>query len=956
VSEQRIRQFVDFLYPPGSKLPEGARFSLWEMPGKRSYHYLLPDPELEVAAHALDQEGHNVFFGVGLRRGDLGPMARGAKAEIVALPGFWADVDIKGINHVADNLPANIIDVVKGILQPFDWEPSLVVNSGGGIHAYWLFETPLWITDENREEIEEMSRAFQERLAIGARNQGWKWDMTADTPRVLRPVGTHNRKQAHPVPVEFMGTPGGMRYSYSLFQAALKTKAGGIASILARANQNAPIGAVPSHSLDGAPTSPPRTIDTRTSEEILEQLRTKMRKNRKTERKEIIEQILNGEPFATTGERDKVLQQVASWIGFYDNAADPEVLVEVLIASLEAMAAAQPGGAMTVDDAVAKISRAQADARRKAAVNQHQQDSIREALMRQTRQAYQAPPRLPPADLVVVPPPPTADSKPSPKALPLDQVLRDKTKASLAVVPALAPDASATEAPTGEYSEAEINSFRARQSALTGESISWEEWKKRWVLVWAESVYIFVNGRYRSPIPRSNYLLSAQRDLSLLPMFVNGVYYFSPTGFKNDGAVRVKNTEECWSEIGTVVRHVVADTSISESYYDSRTETFYEAVCPLRQDLTPKEDLQIQTWLKKLGGPDADKLLDWVATVTFLGAPSCGLFLSGPPDAGKSLLANGLARLWHTGGATRMEEVVGSFNADVSHCPLVMADETLPETSSGKTISTKRLRDLISADSRPLKRKFMANTNLKGTIRCMFLANSEKLLDLGDEILGNDSIAAVAMRFLHIQVSEDAVRYINSIGGRHGGTRDWIDGDQIARHALWLRDTRKVVPSGRFWVMGHDAKMHRLLRTASVFNGQVAEWIITHLIHPKKEAKGSGAILAYEGQVWANAQTISKFWSSYIDTKGSPPPTQKIKNALLGMLDNAGRDENGGVMKRHRDKQMRYWGLKVETLIDWSMQLGLGDPDELLALINLPKPKEEKAKDSKEPKEGDKEA
>jgi hypothetical protein len=935
VSEQRIRQYVDLLYPPSWKLPEEARFSLWELPGKRSYHYRPRDEELEIAAHALDQDGHNVFCGVGLRRDGLDSGQRGSKADIVALPGFWADIDIRGVTHAADNLPANIVDLIQGILMPFDWEPSAIVNSGYGCHAYWLFEQPLLISDENRTEVEECSRAFQERLAMHARAQGWKWDMTADTPRVLRPVGTHNRKQANPIPVEFM-TAGGMRYPYPLFQAALKTKAGGIASILAR-EQNAP-----SSPSDTNPTQAPRTIDTRSDDEVITGVIAKMRKCRNVERHVVFKKLLDHEPFAESGNRNNRAQQICSWIAFYDMNADPELLATLLEPSVEVMAAAQPEGALTMDEIVDMISRAQADARRKTAATHQQENAIRSALMRQARAAYKAPPRVMAKDLMVVPPPPTPDSKPSPKALPLDLILSPKgPKTNLAVVPGLAPDDQKDDQASGEYTVAEIDEFRAKQGALCGHPITWEEWKKRWVLVWGDSVYIFVDGRYRSPIPRSNYPLSAQRDLSPIPEFVDGIYYFSPIGRKNDGSPRVKGVEECWSEIGTVIRHVVADTSLNETYYDDVTETLYEAVCPLRMDLTPRGDTNIQTWFKKLAGPDEEKFLDWIATVTYLGAPSCGLFLSGPPDAGKSLLANGLARLWHTGGATRMEEVVGAFNADVSQCPLVVADETLPETASGKTVSTKRLRDLISADSRPLKRKFMPNTNLKGTIRCLFLANSEKLLDLGDEILGNDSMAAVAMRFLHIQVSEDAVTFLNSLGGRHGGTKDWIEGDLIARHALWLRDTRKVVPAGRFWVQGHDSKMHRLLRTASVFNGQVAEWIIGYLLHPKKEAKASGAVLTYEGNVWANAQQISKFWGSYIDTKGSPPPTQKIKNALLGMLADAGRDENGGVMKRFREKQMRYWGLKVETLLDWSIQLGLEDPEQLLALINAPKPKED---------------
>lgn len=931
MSEQLVRQFVDLLYPPGSKLPEGARFSLWEMPGKRSYHYPPHDRELEIAAHALDSEGHNVFCGVGLRRADFGPHQRGTKADIVALPGFWADVDIKGLNHVADNLPANIVDVIQGILQPFGWDPSAVVNSGGGIHAYWLFEQPLWITDENRAEVEEMSRAFQERLALGAQKQGWKWDMTADTPRVLRPVGTHNRKGSDqgraPVPVEFMGAPGEARYNYALFQSALKAKANGIAAILG--SSKAPVAAVSES--PGAPSVPTRTIDTRTHEEILDDLRGKMRKNRKPDRKPIIEHILNGEPFAQAGERDKVLQQVASWIGFYDSSADPEVLVEILIPSLDIMAAAQPAGAMTIDDAVEKISRAQGDARRKNALSQQVDDRIKAALMKEARGIPRV---VPPADHLTD----VAPAEKTTKTVSLAEMLSSGPHAALAVVDGAATTTS-EEPKVGEYTLDEINDFIASQAELAHTEISFDEWKKRWIISMGDTHFIYVNGRYMAPIMKTNFRASAERDLCLLPEFIDGKYYYVPYTFKPDGSTRPKTADEVFCEISTVARALVADVSLSESFYDSTTQTFHEAVCPLRTDLTPRYDPQIQKWLEKLGGEDTNKLLDWIASVTFLQAPSCGLFLSGPPDTGKSVLANGLARLWHSGGYTRMEDVVGAFNADVAHCPLVVADETLPEGANGKPISTKRLRDIISADTRSLKRKHMANAALKGTIRCMFLANSEKLLDLGDEILGADSLAAVASRFLHIQVTHEASSYINSLGGRHGGTKDWVSGDQIARHALWLRDNRKVIPAGRFWVEGHVSKMHRMLASGNQTSSNVLEWIVSYLSKPSKEVRASGGILVGNGELWVNTKVVSEFWDNHVKTKAGAPTIKRIASAVEGLLTEGGKDPAGGgrVLRDPRGAQRRYFGLRVADVLAFAQEVGIGDPDELKELINTPR-------------------
>ncbi len=924
MSEPLVRQFVDLLYPP-DEAPDGY-LSLWEMPGKRSYHYRPQDPELEIAAHGLDRDGHNVFYGVGLRRADLGPYARGSNPDIVALPGFWADIDIRGINHVADNLPANIVEVVQGILQPFEWEPSAVINSGGGVHAYWLFNRPLAITQANRVEVDELSRAFQERLALGARTRGWKWDMTADLARVLRPVGTHNRKK-EPQPVEFMGTPGATRYDYELFRKALQTRAGGVASILGRESRPIPTVA---ETPGPAATAPP-TIDPRSEQTILDELNNKIRKNRKADRKSTLAKIVEGEPFAEPGDRDRMLQKVCSWIAFYDQVADPEILAEVLRPSLEAMAEMCPEGAMTFEDAVEKIARAQNDARRKSLGEHHAQQEIKKALIREVRGDFTPARNAAKVSPVTAIPAHSDDS-------PFDRPHVAAGAPALSLVEKLREGSDDTTAgakgEAGGYSFDEINKFAEHQGELSGIEIPEAAWRKRWVILHGDSVYIHCNGRYKSPIPPRLFRVSAGRDIvPLLPEFdTAGRYYFSPQALKSDGSIRSKTSEEILDELATVARHLVADLSLNDSYYDPKSETFYEAVCPLRTDLEPRYDQNIQTWLEKLGGPHSKKLLDWIATVTYLDAPSCALFISGPPDAGKSLLANGLARLWHPGGYTRMDDVVGSFNADVASCPLVVADETLPEGPNGKPLSTKKLRDIISADTRPLRRKFMANAPLKGTIRCMLLANSEKMLDLGDETLGSESLAAVASRFLHIATSEASGEFVKSIGGRHGGTKDWVTGDLIARHALWLRDNQRVVPAGRFWVEGHVSAMHQMLATASTVNGQVVEWIVRHLTRPAAMVNATKGVLFGGGALFVNTNALVENWNEYIRNRMTVPASSKLNTALQGLST---AKETARI--RTAVGQKRYWPIRVPTILEWAKETGVGDYDDLFEKIEGPK-------------------
>ena len=59
------------------------------------------------------------------------------------------DIDISGAAHKSSNLAANF-EEAKSFL-PFT--PSLILNSGHGGQAYFIFDQPILITDQNREQL-----------------------------------------------------------------------------------------------------------------------------------------------------------------------------------------------------------------------------------------------------------------------------------------------------------------------------------------------------------------------------------------------------------------------------------------------------------------------------------------------------------------------------------------------------------------------------------------------------------------------------------------------------------------------------------------------------------------------------------------------------------------------------------------------------------------------------------
>jgi hypothetical protein len=118
-----------------------------------------------------------VYVGAAPRRGE-----DGTKAGISRLLAIWADLDVKG-GHTRESRTEQLM---KLLLQP-----SIMVWTGGGWHAYFLLEKPA-------DSPEELQRAelVMRRLAAGLRS-----DSVHDRSRILRVPGTYNWKYGEPRPV-----------------------------------------------------------------------------------------------------------------------------------------------------------------------------------------------------------------------------------------------------------------------------------------------------------------------------------------------------------------------------------------------------------------------------------------------------------------------------------------------------------------------------------------------------------------------------------------------------------------------------------------------------------------------------------------------------------------------------------------------------------------------------------
>lgn len=120
------------------------------------------------------------------------------------------DIDIRSNAHKGDpSLFTADINEAKSFL-PFT--PSILVFSGFGLHAYYIFDSPIAITDANREELKRRNNLLLE--VIRTKAKGKKIDGVGDLPRVLRTPGTYNYKLgADNAPLCHVIEDSGLRFS-----------------------------------------------------------------------------------------------------------------------------------------------------------------------------------------------------------------------------------------------------------------------------------------------------------------------------------------------------------------------------------------------------------------------------------------------------------------------------------------------------------------------------------------------------------------------------------------------------------------------------------------------------------------------------------------------------------------------------------------------------------------------
>lgn len=179
------RDFLEQLWGPD---PPGL-IQVWELASKRSGYYAAP-----AGVHVAGQA--DVYAAVGTTRNRLGPGRRATANQIAAIAGVFLDLDVG-----PDKTPTRT--AALGLANAHV-RPTITIDTGHGIHAYYLFTGGPWIfrSLDERAQAARLTRAWVALHQATARDRGWHVDPVGDLARLLRLPGTINAKDPdNPRPV-----------------------------------------------------------------------------------------------------------------------------------------------------------------------------------------------------------------------------------------------------------------------------------------------------------------------------------------------------------------------------------------------------------------------------------------------------------------------------------------------------------------------------------------------------------------------------------------------------------------------------------------------------------------------------------------------------------------------------------------------------------------------------------
>lgn len=190
-----IAEFLGTIFGP--TLPDGLYTVLTAREGGMTSRSFRDHGEAEKWASGKT----DVYTHVTLASRAIKGSTRIKNTTAAAMAGVWADIDVNGgPEGVTGKAPD--MDEAEALARSV-LEPSIMLHSPFGVHAWWLFDDGLWRleTQPDRDAAAKLAKGWQARLQ---EQVPWRIDATGDLSRLLRLPDTFNGKAKPPAPTDWL--------------------------------------------------------------------------------------------------------------------------------------------------------------------------------------------------------------------------------------------------------------------------------------------------------------------------------------------------------------------------------------------------------------------------------------------------------------------------------------------------------------------------------------------------------------------------------------------------------------------------------------------------------------------------------------------------------------------------------------------------------------------------------
>ena len=117
----------------------------------------------DVEAMFQQRRPSDRYFGCCLRGRALDASKRGGRDQCVGAGGLWCDADYGDDGHKSSYSPRDVVLDILTTKLPL--KPSVILDTGGGFHVWWIFTEP-WIFDgEYPPDAEQQRTDFEAMLS-----------------------------------------------------------------------------------------------------------------------------------------------------------------------------------------------------------------------------------------------------------------------------------------------------------------------------------------------------------------------------------------------------------------------------------------------------------------------------------------------------------------------------------------------------------------------------------------------------------------------------------------------------------------------------------------------------------------------------------------------------------------------------------------------------------------------